>query len=111
MLVKIRRTPLSVDPSGTLMSFERGIGDLLEDFFRDSLRDDNSFAPTHWAPAVDIAEHENEYVVRAELPGVSKDEVKITVHREGEAFEEEAEKTTEAVKAAKPAESATTAEA
>jgi len=30
------------------------------------------------APAMDITEHENEYVVVAELPGVKKEEVKIT---------------------------------
>ena len=30
------------------------------------------------SPAMDIAEHENELVVTAELPGVKKDQVKVT---------------------------------
>jgi len=30
------------------------------------------------APAMDISEHENEYVVVAEIPGVKKEELKIT---------------------------------
>jgi HSP20 family protein len=32
-----------------------------------------------WLPAVDIVENDGAYVVRAELPGVNKDDVKITV--------------------------------
>jgi len=32
-----------------------------------------------WAPVVDIAENAKEYTVRAELPGVKKDDVKIQV--------------------------------
>lgn len=32
-----------------------------------------------WAPVVDITETPKEYLVRAELPGMSKEEVKITV--------------------------------
>ncbi len=33
-----------------------------------------------WAPSVDISETDTEYRVKAELPGVSKDDVRITVH-------------------------------
>ena len=33
-------------------------------------------------PAVDVVEHENEYVVQVELPGVNKEEVKITVQND-----------------------------
>jgi HSP20 family protein len=32
-----------------------------------------------WTPAADIAELENEYLVKLELPGVNKDDVGITV--------------------------------
>ena len=34
---------------------------------------------TDWSPNVDISETEAEYLLRVELPGVKKDEVKITV--------------------------------
>ena len=49
----------------------------LESLFEDAgVRE---FVPTkRTAPAMDITEHENEYVVVAELPGVKKEEVKIT---------------------------------
>lgn len=32
-----------------------------------------------WAPLVDIVEHDNEYLIKAELPEVKKDDVKVTV--------------------------------
>ncbi|HTD15593.1 MAG TPA: Hsp20/alpha crystallin family protein [Chthoniobacterales bacterium] len=37
------------------------------------------FTLTTWAPRVDIAEDDKEYVIKAELPGVKKDEVKVSV--------------------------------
>ena len=49
----------------------------LESLFEDaSMRDFRATEKS--APAMDITEHENEYVVVAELPGVNKEEVKIT---------------------------------
>jgi len=32
-----------------------------------------------WAPSVDISETDGEYLIRAALPGVKKDDVKVTV--------------------------------
>ena len=34
---------------------------------------------TEWTPAVDIAEDDKEYTIKAELPGVNKEDVKVTV--------------------------------
>jgi HSP20 family protein len=36
-------------------------------------------APRRWAPAVDIVERENEFVVKADLPGVDQDAVNVEV--------------------------------
>ena len=33
-----------------------------------------------WAPAVDITENKEQYLIHAELPGVKKEDVKVTVH-------------------------------
>ena len=32
-----------------------------------------------WAPRVDIAETDNEFIIKAEIPGVKKEDVKVTV--------------------------------
>ena len=41
--------------------------------------DKGLFGTSAWTPAVDVAEHDDEYQVKIELPGVSKDDVKITM--------------------------------
>ncbi|WP_022947508.1 Hsp20/alpha crystallin family protein [Methylohalobius crimeensis] len=55
-------------------------------------------AAAEWAPAVDIKEKANQYVVHADLPGVKPDDIEITLensiltikgHRETEAKEEQ----------------------
>jgi len=50
---------------------------MFDGFFRGTGDEDYTFSS--WTPAVDIAEHDNEYLVKAELPGVNKDEVKLTL--------------------------------
>ena len=43
-------------------------------------RDENGwFTKAQWAPLVDISEDEQEYLIKAELPGLEKDQVKVTV--------------------------------
>ncbi len=69
------------DPFKELENFERG----LESFFgrTPSLRGNGgeaeSVALTEWSPVVDITEDEKEYLVKAELPEVKKEDVKVTV--------------------------------
>jgi HSP20 family protein len=50
---------------------------MFDGVFRSTGDEDYSFSS--WAPAVDIAEHDDEYLVKVELPGVNKDEVKLTL--------------------------------
>jgi HSP20 family protein len=47
--------------------------------FRLSEEGTESLALPEWVPMVDITETEKEYVVKADLPGVTKEEVKVTV--------------------------------
>lgn len=58
-----------------------GISDLFEDFFGGfglpALR--FSTAPRAWAPRCDIKETEKDYLITAALPGVKKEDVKISV--------------------------------
>jgi HSP20 family protein len=51
---------------------------MLDTFFRGGVADDGSFG-NFWSPAVDIREHEDAYLVEVELPGLTKDDVKITM--------------------------------
>jgi HSP20 family protein len=51
-----------------------------------------------WSPAVDIKETDGEYLVRAELPGITREDVKVSLDEgvltiEGERRQEKVEKT------------------
>jgi len=61
-----------------LFGIQREMNRLFDNFFRGDVKD-GDLAMSSWTPAIDIAEHDNEYIVKAELPGVSRDDVKITL--------------------------------
>jgi len=60
-----------------LFGIQREINRMFDGFLRDNREEESTFMT--WAPAIDIAEHDNEYVVKFELPGVNKEDVKITL--------------------------------
>ena len=78
MLVRVQRFPI---PSfcKPLTSFDTEINTIFDKFMRGGTADDGSFDVSHWMPAVDVGEYENEYQVKVEIPGVNKDDVKITM--------------------------------
>jgi HSP20 family protein len=68
---------------------ERGIGrslfsdefdNLFEGFFR-PMRANNlvNWDDTH-APAIDVTENDESYIVKADLPGIKKEDINVTVH-------------------------------
>ena len=68
-----------VDPSRELEEMSERFARLIG---RLPVRHDNGkemMAVADWSPAVDISEDDKSYVIKAELPGVSKDDVKVMV--------------------------------
>ena len=61
-----------------LFGMQREINRMFNNMFRGS-EEGEDYTLASWTPAVDIAEHDDEYTVKVELPGVNKDDVKITV--------------------------------
>ncbi len=69
-------------------------------FGRPSVRRDNNkeaLTVADWIPAVDISESESEYLIKAELPGVKKEDIKVTLQEgvltiQGERKQEKEEK-------------------
>jgi len=61
-----------------IFSVQRDINRLFDNFFRGGAQGDETFS-SYWTPAVDISEQENEYIVKMELPGVAKEDVKISL--------------------------------
>jgi len=62
-----------------LFGVQREINKLFESFFQGGNQADEAFASSYWTPAVDIAEQENQYLVKMELPGVAREDVKISL--------------------------------
>lgn len=52
---------------------------LFNTFFNDFALPTVSTWEKDWAPAIDFTETENEYTVKAELPGISKDDIDISL--------------------------------
>jgi len=52
---------------------------MFDNFFRGGEFEEAEHALTRWSPDVDIAETDDAFVVKAELPGITKDDVKITL--------------------------------
>jgi HSP20 family protein len=52
--------------------------DWMFDRFKGGVSDDGTIKT--WVPSVDILERENDYHIKIEIPGVEKQDVKITVH-------------------------------
>lgn len=75
MVLRVQRYPISRPLFEDLFNLEQGIDGLLGGFL--------GTRPSAWSreyPAIDIAEYENQSVVVAEIPGVEKEDVKISVH-------------------------------
>lgn len=77
MLVRVQRYPLNESPFGGLFNCEHEIDQLFEEFLGSSVaRQIRDY------PAVDLAEYENESVLVAEMPGVKKEDVKVSLEGE-----------------------------
>ncbi len=69
---------LATIPS-SILNMQQEINRMFDRFFRGGVLDDRDLFPATWMPAVDLVEKEDEFVAKVELPGVHKDDVKITL--------------------------------
>jgi HSP20 family protein len=81
MLSKFRPFRSSLwDPEATLGRMERDMEKLFgRQFLLASPDQEETMAAAQWAPAVDVSEDDKEYLVKAELPELKKEDVKINV--------------------------------
>ncbi len=67
------------DLSTDLFSMQDEINRVFDRFFNRGVVDDNDLRVGNWYPSVDITEKDDSYIMKAELPGISKEDVKITL--------------------------------
>jgi len=82
-------------PFRDLVNMQREVGRLFDGLFNESDGDGNFV--TSWSPRADVSENNESYVIKVELPGVNKNDVKITLHEKiltikGEKKQEKEEK-------------------
>ena len=63
-----------------LLSFQDEMNRMFNEFFRRGNGEEAGWGFRTWTPPVDIHETDDALVLKAELPGVSKDDVSIEVH-------------------------------
>jgi HSP20 family protein len=68
-------------PMGNLQSFQDEMNRMFNQFFRGGTGEEAGWGVRTWAPPVDIYETDDAVILKAELPGVSKDDVSIEVHQ------------------------------
>jgi len=85
--------PWSTSPFAYLRRFAREMDRVFEDFglersfhtpailgrTRDLLRHETALLNADWAPQIDVLEKDGHLIVHADLPGVSKDDIKVEV--------------------------------
>ncbi len=64
------------DPQGGIMRLRHEMNRLLEDFFGDTA-EERAPAEAMRVPSVDVIDRENDVLVRAEMPGIDKDQIQV----------------------------------
>jgi len=67
------------EPSSRLRRFHDEMGRLFDDRYLMGDVDESSAVTSRWAPAVDIKEESDSYVLRADVPGVESKDIEITL--------------------------------
>ena len=62
-------------------TFGPSFGRLIDEFFGSGLEDDGDIVRTAWAPAADVRETEEAFRVDVELPGLTKDDIDISLEK------------------------------
>ena len=57
----------------------RQINRMFDSFFRPGWQEESDLVPSAWSPATDIVERNNAFVLKVELPGLSKDDLTVTI--------------------------------
>ncbi len=67
------------DPFRDVMSLQERMNELFERTMRRRADEEEGLAPRAWSPAVDIYETDEKMVIKAELPGLKKEDIDIEV--------------------------------
>ena len=67
------------NPMNEMFSFRRPLSRVFDDFFLPRTNTEDGTLTWGWNPVVDIYDNEDNFVIKAELPGVSKKDIEIDI--------------------------------
>jgi len=67
------------EPVSDMFELRDDMNRLLGDFFM--TRKEKAMSKLGWMPSVDVSESENEYTIKADIPGMKKEDIKISLER------------------------------
>lgn len=67
------------NPMNEMFSFRRPLSRVFDDFFLPRTTTEDGSLTWGWNPVVDIYDNEDNIVIKAELPGVSKEDIEIDI--------------------------------
>jgi len=77
-----RRSPLSIAPLRMLDRFADEMDRMFDELGLGWNRAGSMMTTLRWTPQIDVSHRNNELVVRADLPGLNKDDIKVDVTEE-----------------------------
>ncbi|MBU1086803.1 MAG: Hsp20/alpha crystallin family protein [Candidatus Omnitrophica bacterium] len=78
-LVPYRKNNWLSDPLGELENLHREMNRLFDFSFANNPFGETTLLGSQWSPTIDIHESKDSFLVKADLPGLAKDEIEISV--------------------------------
>jgi len=94
-LIPYKRNDWLADPFRELEGLQREMNRLFDFSLMRSPMGDATLLGGQWAPAIDVYDSKDNILVKAELPGLTKDEIEVSVHDNNLIIKGEKKKDTE----------------
>lgn len=79
-LVPFKKRDLWADPFDSIENFRNEISNFFKPMSGLMRRDGGGLFERDWSPSIDVYDSDNEVLVKADIPGLKKDEMDISIH-------------------------------
>lgn len=94
-LIPYRRNDWLADPFSELENLQKEMNRLFDFSFARRPRGDSTLLGGQWSPAIDVYDSKDNILVKADLPGLTKDEIEVSIQDDNLIIKGEKKKDTE----------------